>query len=263
MMARQDHTLAALAALIVLPAVAQAQTDYYNTDRGRPLRTEDAYPLERRAFELQAAPVRLERGGGVSRWTIEPELAYGILPRTQVELGVPMSFIEGDAASSGQPGLELGLMHNLNAETAIPALAIGVGVALPDGFVTSDAPLVSFSGIATRTFPFARFHVNGEYTIGDAPTSASSREATRWSAGLAMDRTFPLRSLLVGAELVVERSLFVGEDPTFLAGTGVRYQLAPRWAIDGGVGRTLRGDERAWYVTLGTAYAFGLPWRKP
>ena len=35
----------------VIPGIAQAQTDYYNTDAGRPLRVEDAAALERRGFE--------------------------------------------------------------------------------------------------------------------------------------------------------------------------------------------------------------------
>ena len=65
-----------------------AQTDYYNTDAGRPLQIEDAHPVERRAFEIQAAPLRFERSGsGAYRWEIEPEVAYGIFPRTHVELG--------------------------------------------------------------------------------------------------------------------------------------------------------------------------------
>ena len=43
--------------LIALTApAARAQTDFYNTDRGLPLHTEAAIVIERRAFELQAAP---------------------------------------------------------------------------------------------------------------------------------------------------------------------------------------------------------------
>src|SRR5215213_2714705 len=52
---------AAVLAVLVRGAPAGAQTDYYNTDEGRPVRVEDAYPTERYAFELQLAPVRLER----------------------------------------------------------------------------------------------------------------------------------------------------------------------------------------------------------
>src|SRR5688500_7867010 len=52
---------------------ATAQTDYYNTDAGRPMQIEDAHAVERRAFEIQAAPFRLERSrGGAYHWGLEP-----------------------------------------------------------------------------------------------------------------------------------------------------------------------------------------------
>ena len=73
--------IAGCALLGALTSPVSAQTDYYNTDRGRPLRIEDAYALEYRGLELQAAPLRVERSrGGVYNWGIEPELAIGILP---------------------------------------------------------------------------------------------------------------------------------------------------------------------------------------
>ena len=67
----QRFALAAIMAICTmgLPSVAVAQTDYYNTDAGRPLQIEDAYAVERRALEIQAAPLRLERNRrGVYSW---------------------------------------------------------------------------------------------------------------------------------------------------------------------------------------------------
>ena len=62
-------TVGALVSLGGFATRADAQTDYYNTDRGRPVQIEDAYPTERYAFELKLAPVRLERArGGLYRW---------------------------------------------------------------------------------------------------------------------------------------------------------------------------------------------------
>lgn len=252
------------AAALAVPALASAQTDYYNTDKGRPLHVEDAYPIERRAFEIQAAPLRLERGAaGVYHWTVEPEIAYGIMPRTQVEFGLPLSFIDaGGTRQSGVSGLDLSVLYNLNVETSIPALGLGASALLPVGALAPDDPYFSFKGIATRTFTWARFHLNGEYTLGDAPSATRTApvEATRWSAGVAADRAFPLRSLLMGAELLVQQPLIESEEQLLIAGTGIRYQLSPRWAIDGGIGKRLTGDDRAWYATFGSAYTVGLPW---
>jgi hypothetical protein len=261
---------AALVTVAAVPRSAAAQTDYYNTDAGRPIQIEDAYPVERRAFEIQAAPLRLERArGGVYHWGIEPELAFGILPRTQVEVGFPLAYVDAGLAGrrSGLAGVELSALHNLNVETAIPALGVAASVLLPAGGLGPDDAFVSAKGIVTRTFSWARFHLNGEYTFGSRPDAASGESAgveelSRWMAGVAVDRTFPLRSILLTAEVFALEPLVEGEDVEWNSGAGVRYQLAPRWAIDGGAGRRLTGDDQAWYLTFGGAYAFGLPWSR-
>lgn len=267
--ARFAAALVALVALAAGAAPATAQTDYYNTDAGRPLQIEDAYPVERRAFEVQAAPLRLERSSaGVYHWEIEPELAFGILPRTQVEVGFPFTYVDAGAGgnTAGLAGIELSALHNLNVETSIPALALAASVLLPAGGLGPDEAHVSGKGIVTRTFTWARFHVNGEYTFGSRPEldveSVGTAELARWTAGVAVDRTFPLSSMLLSAEIFAQEPMGDGEDVEWNAGAGVRYQLSPRWAIDGGLGRRLTGDDRAWYVTTGSAYAFGLPWHR-
>ena len=123
---------ALVAALSFSPGMVAAQTDYYNTDAGRPIRVEDATALERRGFELQAAPLRLERGrGGIYRWGIEPEIAYGILPRTQFEVGFPLVFVDAGAngqRTTGLAGIDVSVLHNFNTETRLPAFAIAAEV---------------------------------------------------------------------------------------------------------------------------------------
>lgn len=250
-----------------------AQTDYYNTDAGRPVRVEDAYPIERRAFELQAAPLRLERSrGGQYRWGIEPEFAYGIFPRTQVEVGVPLAWIDAEPGvrTTGVAGIDIGILHNLNVETRLPALALAAEVLLPVGKLGPDKAYPSLKGIATKTFAWARFHVNGQYTFGSADDDvgaapaigAQAAEVSRWMAGVAIDRTFPLRSLLLTGELFAERGLHEADETEWNAGVGTRYQLSPRWAADAGVGRRITGADQTWSLTVGGAYAFGLPWSR-
>lgn len=261
--------LALAFALASVASSAAAQTDYYNTDAGRPLQVEDAYPVERRAFEIQAAPLRLERSrSGTYHWGIEPELAYGILPRTQIELSAPLAFLDGRSGDrrSGLAGLHLSALHNLNTETSIPALAVSGAVLLPAGSLGPDKAYASVKGILTRTFTWARFHVNGEYTFGsrlDAGDTGSvgAAELSSWLGGVAVDRTFPLRSLLVTGEVFARNPIERDEELEWNTGVGLRYQLDPRFNIDGGFGRRLTGDDRGWYVTFGTAYAVGLPWR--
>lgn len=270
---RRALTAAITLSAVSLPRSAAAQTDYYNTDAGRPIRIEDAYALERRGFELQAAPLRLERSaGGAYRWGIEPEIAYGILPRTQLEVGFPLAFVEaglGGRRTSGLAGVDISVLHNLNVETRMPALAIAAQVLLPAGNLGPDRAYPSLTGIATKTFPWARFHVNGQYTFGDAPDAgalttvgAQVVEVSRWLGGLAVDRTLPLRSLLLTGELYAQGGLADNSDTEWHAGVGTRYQLSPRLAMDAGLGRRLTGTDRTWSLTVGGAFAFGLPWSR-
>jgi hypothetical protein len=255
----------------LLPFVAalplHAQTDYYNTDAGRPVLMEDAYALERRGFELQVAPLRFSRArGGANTWGVEPSLAFGIASRTQVEVGVPVARVGG---ASGISGVDLSMLYNLNAETRIPAFAIAGGVLLPAGRFGPSHAYPSVKGIMTRTFPDVRVHVNAQYTFGRntpaglaAPTGAASQaiELSRWVAGAAIDHAIALKSLLLTAEAYARQPLEASTDVQWNSGIGARYQLAPRWVMDAGLGRTLAGPDQGWFLTAGGAYAFGLPW---
>ena len=258
-----------LIAVLAAPfAPLAAQTDYYNTDAGRPIRIEDAYAIERRAVEVQLAPLRLERGrGGSYRWGIEPELAVGLLPRTQLEIGFPLAHVEGGAGrrTTALAGIEASVLYNLNRETKLPALAVVVDVIVPAGGMAPDKAYPSFKAIATKTFPWARFHMNGQITVGDAPVAGTGRtaptaELSRWMVGMAVDRALPLRSLLLTAEVVTSQPIRAAEATAWDVAGGARYQLSPRLAVDGGGGYRLSGGDAGWFFTAGAAVSLGLPW---
>jgi hypothetical protein len=253
----------ALLTVAVAAAPLAAQTDYYNTDSGRPVRIEDAYPVERYAFELQVAPIRLERSdGGVYTWEFEPELAYGILPRTNVEVGFPLVVSEGEGGNGGTglSGVDLSVFHNLNVETAgLPAFGVAADVLLPVGSFAPDRAYPSLKAIATRTFSFSRFHLNAQYTFGSSPEMEEDvGEASRWMAGLAVDKTFPLRAALLIADVFVEEPLHEDEELRWTVEAGTRYQLNPFFALDAGIGRRLTGEDQGWFITFGAARAFAI-----
>lgn len=281
------RTLVVAAAVVMslgaTAARASAQTDYYNTDRGRPVQIEDAYATERYAVELKLAPVRVEWArGGVSTWGIEPEIAYGLAPRTHLEVGVPILFADvgTGARRSGVAGLELSLMHNFNTETrSMPALGLRADVLAPVGTLAPEQTYASLTGMVTRTFPVMRVHLNGQYTAGKeprfdvSPSSLSTiafaaqpnenalvgtAEVSRWLAGIAVDKTFPLSSVLLTADLFARQPIIASEDVELFAGAGFRVQTSPTMALDFGGGHALTGDDRAWHLTFGLAYAFGL-----
>ena len=262
------RAVAVVAVAMLVPFAVRAQTDFYNTDRGRPVQIEDAYVTERYAFELKLAPVRLERtSGGSYNWGLEPEIALGIFPRTQVEIGLPLAFKEqGTARRSGIAGLDISAMHNFNVETeGLPAFALRGDVLAPVGNLAQDRAYSSVTGMATRTYRWARFHVNGQYTFGAAPSGTTSNlggpgaiDVSRWLTGAAIDKAFPLSSTLFTAEFYGRKPLDANLAVEYTIGTGTRFQVSPTLALDGGVGRRLNGSERGWYVTFGSAYAFGV-----
>jgi hypothetical protein len=243
---------------------AAAQTDYYNTDRGRPITIEDAYPTERYAFELQLAPLRLERSRkGAYTWGVEPELAYGILPRTQIEIGFPFAYSDLPSSSrrTGLAGIDASLFYNLNVETnSLPAFGLVAELLLPAGPLGPDKVWPSARAIVTRTIGRLRFHGNAQYTAGASPTAddGGSAEVSRWLAGLAVDRTLPLRALLMTGEVFARRPIRDEEHVEWSAGAGIRFQLDPFLALDAGLGRRLTGDDRSWFVTFGLARAFAI-----
>jgi hypothetical protein len=242
------------------------------------VQVEDAYATERYAFELKVAPARVEWMDGATSWEIEPELAYGLLPRTHVEVGVPIAFSGNDGGErrTGVAGLEVSLMHNLNIETrTIPALGLRVDVLTPVGPRAPDRTYATLTGMLTRTFRVLRIHINGQITAGATPTlvplpssrvsarvedpSVNVEGLSRWLAGMAIDKTFPLHSVLLTAELFARRPLVdTIDDMELIAGAGTRVQLSPTLALDLGVGRRLDQRGGPWHVTFGTAYAFSV-----
>ena len=126
----------AIAVLLMaaLPSTAVSQTDRYNLDSNRPLRVEDALPTERRSLDVQLAPLRLETFQlGGRRWRMEPKLSYGVASLTEVELRVPLLFVQpgttGAPTTLGLTSIGVGALRAINTETSLfPALAISAGV---------------------------------------------------------------------------------------------------------------------------------------
>lgn len=261
---RSAGILVGLFGALLAASPAAAQTDYYNTDRGRPLRIEDAYATERFALDLHLAPLTIERRDGRTEWSLEPEVAYGLLPRTQLEVGLPIAVRDdGTGRRAGLSGLDVSALYNVNAETTWPAFGVRAGTLIPFGRFAPARPHASLQGIATRSFRSARLHANVAYTFGDEPARVDARlggdaDLSRWTSGIAIDKTFPLQSLLLAAEVYAAQPLADGANPAWHTGAGMRYQLTPYYSVDAGLHRKLTGDDRGWSVTFGVARVVGV-----
>lgn len=159
--------LLSLVALLALSSPADAQTGYYHLDASRPIRVEDASVVERFTLEIEAPSLRAERTtDGVYRYRTEPHVSYGILPRTQIEIGAPMEYRDTPIdRQGGIVGISLAGMHNFNNESRlVPAVALWAGIRLPVGSLAPDGARVGLKGIATRSFSLGRVHLNAEYS---------------------------------------------------------------------------------------------------
>lgn len=242
----------ALAAATLTPDPAVAQTDYYNLDKSRPLRVEDAYASERYAFELQLSPLTLSGSPDVLFYEPSLELKYGVLAGMELSAGVEGSVTRRDGNTDGRLGvIELSALYNLNSETlGIPALGIRVTGHVPVD--DQENTSLELKGILTRVLGGSwRAHANGGWVFGEA--------GERWWTGVALDYVLPFRSLLLLGETYYAQPEEDGGDGRVRSAAGLRYQLGPRTGVDLGVGRDWSGaDPVDWHVTVGltTALAF-------
>lgn len=260
---RQSFSRSRTCGLIMLgvlgaAARADAQTPYANTSAGRPLGMEDAVAMERYALDAHLSPVGMGRQNGRSTWFVEPGLAYGLVPRTQVEVTVPIGFRDAAGGSgAGIAGLDVSALYALNVESrSLPALAIRGGVLMPVGNFGVRNAHESVTGIATRTFGWGRAHFNAGHTFGDEPPTTGSRgvggrgDPARWTTGLSVDRALPLRGLLVAAEVFARRGLADSASARWNVGAGARYQWTRQTTLDVGAATSVTGA-REWSLRAG------------
>jgi hypothetical protein len=151
---------------LLSPLTVGAQAHYYNLDAGRPTRVEDAVPTERYGLDLHLAALRVERlDDGTYRWRAEPKVSYGLLPMTSIELRAPLTYLERpgarDEGTLALSGIGVGALRALNVERRwLPALGLAGEVLVPAGGFSSGRTSYAIQGLATKTTPLLRAHVN-------------------------------------------------------------------------------------------------------
>ena len=258
-------TAVAVGLSLAICSRSRAQIDYRNLDHGRPVATEDAYPVERHGFEL-LVPLRSERDASGDRLHEVPlAIEYGILDNAQIGIGLPLAVDDpnGSDSESGLAGLSVGGLYNFNTEgPTLPALSLVADFALPVGSLAGDDARFNLKAIATRSWGLTRAHLNAAWSFG-SEERLGVEPVPRWSYGLALDRTFFRSSLLLVGELLVRR--VVEDAPTEVnAAVGLRYQLGPTLVLDAGFGRGLRSDAGPDYdLAIGLSHAYALSWLMP
>jgi hypothetical protein len=245
--------------LLLIPSLLSAQIDYRNLEDGRPAFTEDAYSLERYAFDL-LAPYRFEAdAGGGELHLVVPEVAYGIARNTQVGLKLPVAAVVRTGTEWGVGGVRVFGLHNFNTESpSLPALSVRADVGFPVGSLAGEDLRMSLKAIATRSWGRTRAHLNAARGFGSEDALALAEPIPRWSASLAIDRTFFRPGLLLVAELATAQSVG-GARATVNASVGARWQWTPTLVLDAGATRRLRtGIGPDIGLTLGLSHAFAV-----
>src|SRR3954471_22683346 len=121
--------LAACGSVVVLlyAEIARGQASYRNLDAGFPVRVEDATVTERYALDLDFLNFRYDELSNLrTRFQYEPRASYGIFPRTEAWLRVPVFYREQSSTPRGGiAGVGVGAMYQLALETQhIPSLAL-------------------------------------------------------------------------------------------------------------------------------------------
>lgn len=253
--------LVGVGAALALPARAGAQIDYRNLDDDRPTLIEDAYPVERYAFEF-LTPWRFSRDrSGATTHMFVPELAYGLFPNAHVGLKLP---IAGASSMNGRDwgisGLRLFALYNFNTEGRfLPALSLRSDMIFPVGGLAGKGTRVSVKAIATRSWGRIRLHLNGAYTFGKDRPLGAAEAANKWWYGGAIDRTLYRRSVLLIGEVYALRTLSAAPVQVN-ASVGLRAQLTPYLVFDAGVVRRLKKSVGPDFeLTAGFSRAFAIP----
>ncbi len=237
-------------AAVALPAAAQK--DYSALDDGRPVTTQDAYPVERGAFEL-TLPVGLAKGGA---WSALPELAWGATWNAMIGVKTPITLGTGDGERIGVDGLGAFAMYNFNTESpTLPALAVRGDLSVPVGEHGDDGISGTLTLIATRSFGVWRTHLNLSHALGDPVAHSAAHPAGKWQGSFAADHSVWRKSLLLVADVVASDPGHQA-DIRWSSGAGLRWQWTPTWVVDLG-GRWLFDDD-AFAVAVGFSHHFGI-----
>lgn len=242
-----------LPVIIALSAsAAAAQADYRALDDGRPVLTQDAYPVERGAFEF-TLPLGYAKGG---RWSTLPELGWGVTWNAMIGVKAPAT-LRGPAGQG--PALDaIGAfaMYNFNTESpTLPALSIRGDLTVPAGEHSGDGVSGTLALIATRSFGVWRAHLNLSRIFGEVVAHSVGHPAGRWQGSAAIDHSIWRRSLLLVADVAVSLP-GEGADHRWSAGGGIRWQWTPTWVVDLGGRWQFGGDGFA--LGMGFSHHFGI-----
>lgn len=243
----------AMLSVIAAPRTAHAQTDFFNTDGGRPLRVQDAISVEWRAIELQFAPLKFERHRN-NRWQVEvePELAFGILPRTHLSIGFPLASADRPArplAPNGALGIA-SRMHQARAGAAGAAFRATPAAPTRDviggsGALPGNGQINGLAGLHLSVF----HQLNVETRI---PALAVRGEVLLPVGPLGPDRAYPSLTAIATRTLPALGAVRVHGNATYTFGA------SPNSGVTAPIDQPTGADVPRWFAGVSMDRAFPL-----
>lgn len=245
-------------AVAVAPPALPAQQDFRSVDPGRPIRLEDAYPIEYLAWEWEiGTEARLAEGARGVTGSIE--LKVGVARNWQ--MGIEVRPAWDDVAGSSSGGVEefgAHLLFNLKQEgRTVPALAFRGDLIAPGaGAVGRENFGGKLLALATMSFGGARVHANGGYAIASETDGGGYRIA---ALGFDVPVGFFSKSILGDVYWEVPAG---GAAARVWAEVGARLQISNSRVVNLGIAG--RMDEWAdgtanVAVVVGLSRSFGIP----
>lgn len=258
------HTLSRAAVLAglwlaVAPGAALAQgtsvTDVQNLEPQLPTEVEDAEPIRSGAREVQL-PIRLTREqDGDDRFVIEPRFAWGIAPRFQAVVGLPLVVGSSDRTNSGNLRGDL-LYKAIDEGGLLPAIAVAGGIELPTGKDAEGTDL-TLRLLATKSLGALpgthRLHANVVWRLNDDARPGERDNTYRFIVGYST----PLSaSTVIVADAIRGHGRLGATGMSTVFEVGVRHALSRGTTVALGVGIGDGADAPDWSITAGLQTQF-------
>ncbi len=243
---------------VAAPALA---TDHFNLESGIPTTIEDIEPVDRGSLELQAFGRYLRMSGDRNIGEAEPRLAFGVLEKTQLEVGAP--FLLGAGEANGNGDVQISVLRKLRdaaRDEWWPGLAIEADLGLPTGAERSGFRNGVDAGLTVllkKEAGIHGFHLNAGFDWSDDESAEERLRRVAWSG--AVGHHAPLTQwLVVVSDLAWSQADEKGTTDIWLLETGVRAQLTRRLIGAVGIGAGLNRGTETPAFTLTVGFQLGL-----
>ncbi len=249
-------------AILIVAGVDARATDHFNLESGIPTTIEDIEPIERGAFEAQGFATYLRsRGADGDSGETQPRLAIGILPATQLEIGLPL--VVGHGAATGNGDVQLSTLRKFRDASRkpwSPGFAIEVDVDLPTGVARQGSRNklgAGVEGLAKLDLGTHAFHVNAGFDWNRDESDEGPPRRMSWNAAVGHHAELT-RSIVLVSDLAWRQSDETGTSAVWLLENGIRVQLEHDVIGAIGIGAGLGGGPDTPSLTLTVGVQVGL-----